>query len=207
MTKRSWILLLVAVLIAVCSADLDAQSRSRSKSKKEKKKEKEKTEKEATPIKDRIWYGFGPQLGFSGGQGYSVFTLGVAPMAGFKIIPAVSIGPRASMVFNNYKFTGYKATWFVDAEIGGFVRAKVFQGLFFQGEWGNQWQQFPFFGATDKLGKVSVESDNKRLGAGWNNSSGGWGSELGVFYNFDIANDVNSYYNPFEFRFNFTYKF
>jgi hypothetical protein len=232
MTKRTWIFLLAGLLVAICATDVAAQSRSKSNKKREKERmerkkaaeKKKKKEAEAAeearegetreekedkvPFKDKLWYGFGPQLGFSGGNGFSAFTLGVAPMVGYKIFPVLSVGPRVSAVFTNYKIQGYKPTWFSDVDAGVFIRGRLFQGLFLQGEWSNTWLQEPFLSAGDRLGKVKRSTDNQRLGAGWNNSGGAnWSSEFGIFYNFQVANDVNSYASPFEYRLAFTYKF
>lgn len=196
---------MLLVLLAGCLTDLSAQSRSK---KKKKKKKKEDTEERA-PLKDHLWYGGTGQLGFNSFNGGSVFSIGVAPMVGYKIIEQVSIGPKFSVLFNSFKAQGYKSAGLFDLEAGGFVRARVFRGFFLQGELSNEWQQFPIFGIPPKIDKFTQERVNQRAGVGynWGTGEGGWSSEIGVMYNFAVGNDPNSFQNPFELRFGFTYNF
>lgn len=157
------------------------------------------------PLKSKLWYGGGLQLGFSSYNGGNVFSFGLSPMVGYKIIEAISVGPRVEMLYSSIKVPGYKAISLFDVDAGVFVRAKVFRGLFFQGELSNGWIQQPTGNGTEK---ITTTRFNQRLGAGWNFGSGqGGGSEIGIFYNFAVANDLYSYENPLSYRFGFTWNF
>lgn len=166
----------------------------------------EKPEKRGpTPLRAKLWYGGGVQLGLSSFNGNSVFSFGLSPMVGYKIVEAISIGPRVEMLYSSIKVPGYKALGLFDIDAGIFVRAKVFRGLFFQGELSNAWLQQPTGNGNEKITNTRF---NQRLGAGWNFGSGqGGGSEIGIFYNFAVANDIYSYENPLSYRFGFTWNF
>lgn len=162
-------------------------------------------EKEPAALKSKIWYGGGIQLGFNSYFGSNVFSFGLSPMVGYKIIEQISVGPRVEMTYASVKQSGYKAVSLFDVDAGVFVRFRVFRGLFLQGELSNEWYQEALSGSEEKL---KNQRFNQRLGAGWNFGSGqGGGSEIGVFYNFAIADDVNSYENPLGYRFGFTWNF
>jgi len=161
---------------------------------------------EPSDIKSRLWYGGGVALGFSGGGGYSIFQFGLSPMVGYKIVEPFSVGPRVSFTFASLKQSGFKATSLFNVDAGVFLRYRVFQGLFLQAEGSNEWYQDVFLGSTEKINRTRF---NKRLGLGWNfnGGRGGGGSEIGVLYNFTIAEDLETYENPLEYRFGFTWNF
>lgn len=168
-------------------------------------KEDRPEKREPAPLRSKLWYGGGIQLGLSSYNGSNVFSFGLSPMVGYKIVQAISIGPRVEMLYSSIKVPGYKAISLFDIDAGVFVRAKVFRGLFFQGELSNSWLQQPTGNGTEKITNTRF---NQRLGAGWNFGNGqGGGSEIGVFYNFAIANDIYSYENPLGYRFGFTWNF
>ncbi len=176
-------------------------------------REREERERPAAPepekelpkdFKSRLWYGGGVNIGFGAFNGASTFVFGVSPMVGYKIIRGLSAGPRVAFDFTSYKEAGYKSIGLTSYDVGGFVRYRVFRGLFFQGELSNNW----FQGLNVYREKVNVQRVNQRLGLGWNfGEPGGTGSEISVLYNFKIANDINTWENPIEYRFGFTWKF
>jgi hypothetical protein len=171
----------------------------------QKKEHKEKEEKSASDLKNRLWYGGGFQLGFTSVYGGNVFSFGLSPMVGYKIIEPLSVGPRVEVTYTSVKQVGLKATNLVDIDAGIFVRMRVFRGLFLQGELSNEWYQEAYQGSNEKL---KQQRFNQRLGAGWNFGTGeGGGSELGIFYNFAIANNLDTYENPLGYRFGFTWNF
>lgn len=160
-------------------------------------------------FKSRLWYGGNIGLNFFAYNGGNVFQIGIAPMVGYKIVEPLSVGPRVSLFFNSLKQPGFKAVGLFDVDAGMFVRCRVFRGLFIQGEVSNEWYQNPIFyvdGTTDKETESRV---NPRLGIGynWSGGRGGAGSEIGIFYNFEVANDLETYENPLEYRFGFTWNF
>lgn len=157
-------------------------------------------------LKSRLWYGGGLALGFSSGGGYSIFQFGLSPMVGYKIVEPLSVGPRVAFTFSSLKQSGFKAVGLFNVDAGAFVRYRAFQGLFLQAEGSNEWYQDVFLGSTDKINRTRF---NKRVGAGWNfgGGGGGAGSEIAILYNFTVADDVETYENPLEYRFGFTWNF
>lgn len=157
----------------------------------------------------RLWYGGGFSLGFSGYQGGNVFSVGVAPQVGYKIVERFSMGPRLSYLFTSVKVPGFKAVGLNDVDAGIFARFRIFQGLFIQGELSNEWYQEPILYTNGTIEKDPRERFNQRLGLGWNfgNGQGGGGSEVGIFYNFAVASELETYQNPLEYRFGFTWRF
>jgi hypothetical protein len=151
----------------------------------------------------KLWYGGGLQLGGGSFGGSNVFTFGVSPMVGYKILPFLSVGPRASFAISSIKEPGFKATSLYNVELGAFLRVKAFRGFFLQGELSNEWVQNPIgFGEKENLTRF-----NQYVGVGYNFGNGGWGQEIGIFYNFAIANDINSFQNPIGYRIAFTNRF
>lgn len=167
---------------------------------------KKKEEKDAPQgLASKLWYGGGVIIGFGGFNGYSSFNFGVSPMVGYKVFGPLSLGPRIAYDFVSNKQRGFKTINLHSFDAGGFVRCRVFQGLFLQGEVSNQWLQ-NFDPSTGDV--FSDQRVNQRLGAGWNfGTPGGAGSEISILYNFRLANDINSWQNPVEYRFGFTWRF
>jgi hypothetical protein len=165
-------------------------------------------EKEHVPFKDRLWYGGNVSLGFSSFNGQSNFGFGLAPMVGYKFLGFLSAGPRVSVFLNSVKVSGYKAATLFNTEAGVFLRAKVFRGFFIQGELSNEWLQQPYIDNTTTIKKLKYTRGNQYLGAGYNFGNGeGGGSEIGIFYNFAVANDIESIEQPWDYRFGFTWNF
>ena len=162
-----------------------------------------KKKKKEPDFVSNLWYGGGLLLGFNGINNASIFSLGVSPMVGYKITPAISVGPRVEFILSSYKQIGYQATSLYDFDAGLFARGKVFRGLFIQGEVSHEWYQDIDFSQN----KYTIQRFNQRIGGGWNWSNGRAGSEIGIFYNLAIANDFNSYQNPLSYRFGFTWNF
>jgi len=208
MILQKTVRLFLAGLLILSTGALTAQSsRNRDSQKKNDKKEKE-----SSSLKERLWYGGGFSLNFYGYNGGNVFTVGVAPMVGYKIIEQVSVGPRVSFIYSSLKYPGYKALGLTDTEVGAFVRARVFRGFFVQAEIANQWTQEPDNDrapVNNRIFKESFQRINQYLGAGYNfgNGEGGVGSEIGIYYNLAVANDINGYANPLGFRLGFTWNF
>ncbi|MBK8554890.1 MAG: hypothetical protein IPL65_03565 [Lewinellaceae bacterium] len=157
----------------------------------------------------KLWYGAGFGLGFGSFNGTSQFGFGVSPMVGYKLVGPLSIGPRVSIFYSSLKLAGYKNLNTFDTEAGAFLRARVFRGLFLQGELTNSWLQEPYIDNTGELGKLSYQRLNQNIGIGYNFGGGGsaWSSEIGAYYNVALANDIQSSQSPWDYRFGFTYKF
>lgn len=170
-------------------------------------KKKSKKEEEDRSFKNRLWYGGGFGLGFSGWNGGSVFSFGLSPMVGYKIWGPFSAGPRVAVTFNSVKVPGEKALNLFDYEAGIFARGKIWGPIFAHAEVANAWAQFPWYDNSGELTKLTDQTVNQYFGLGYNNSEGGVGTEILILYNPRIAADPNSPYNPWDFRFGFTWKF
>ena len=98
-----------------------------------------------------------------------------------------------------------------DTEVGAFLRLHVFRGFFIQGEMAYGWDQEPVDVDPNarKLIKGTFKDVNPYVGIGYNFSQGygGPGQEIGLMYNFRIANDPDSYQQPIQYRLAFTYGF
>jgi hypothetical protein len=210
-TKKFWVIVLALAMCLLNLPDAMAQSKKKSSKKKPTKKELAKKKEEEPRFGEKLWYGGGVNLGFSGFNGTSAFGFGVSPMVGYKIVKNLSVGPRVSFLYTSLKNPGYKALNLLDTEAGAFVRFHIFRGFFIQGEFSNQWSQEPFTAdpITRTISKVKYQRFNQYGGVGYNfgRGEGGAGTEIALMYNFAIANDLNSYENPLGYRFGFTWKF
>ncbi|MFN0214798.1 MAG: hypothetical protein ACKVT2_11125 [Saprospiraceae bacterium] len=198
--KKCFSVTLVFAFLAFLCQTASAQRRDR-----EREKPREEKKEKPAGLAARLWYGGGVNIGFGGFNGYSSFNFGISPMIGYKIVGPLSAGPRIAYDFNSLKQRGFKSINLNSFDVGAFVRCRVFRGLFFQGELSNEWYQDIDYGTLDTYNDNRV---NQRIGAGWNfGEPGGTGSEISVLYNFKIANDLNTYRNPIEYRFGFTWRF
>ena len=177
----------------------------------DKKAAEEAAKKEARmSLKEKIWFGGSLSLGFGSFNGQSNFGFGLAPMVGYKFWGPFSAGPRLSVFMSSQKYPGYKSVTLFNTELGLFLRAKVFRGFFLQGEVSNEWVQEPeAFQPDNTISKRRFSRGNQYIGAGYNfgGGPGTGGSEIGIFYNLAIADDINSYEQPWDYRFGFTYNF
>lgn len=161
-------------------------------------------------LKEKLWYGGSIGLGFGSFNGQSSFGFGLAPMVGYKFWGPFSAGPRLSVFLNSQKYQGYKSVTLFNTELGLFLRAKVFRGFFLQGELSNEWVQEPDQPQPNNtISKRKFTRNNQYLGAGYNfgGGPGTGGSEIGIFYNLAIANDIYAYEQPWDYRFGFTWNF
>jgi hypothetical protein len=168
---------------------------------------------ESGGFKHRLWYGGNFNLGFSGGQGQSVFVIGVTPMVGYKIIGGLSAGPRLGVTYTSYKgfdSRGYATSLgLTEFSAGPFVRYKLFKNFFVQGE-----HEFLRSYEEDASGNILLGSDNKPIRQGRQNTYGGVGYtsgggligyEISLMYNFTLPS--TSFKQPFDIRFGFNYNF
>jgi hypothetical protein len=196
--------LLVALLFMLLFATTaEAQSRKKRRSKK-------RTVTEYS-LKDHLWYGTGFTLGFNQFFEGSRFAIGLSPMVGYKIVPAISVGPRVAYIYNRWNFRDLGGVNLSDVEAGGFLRAKVYRAIFLQGEISNQWIRFPEIvptpGGVD-LGSSTTQRANYYLGAGYNPGVGGFSTDIMLLFNLTLLNDPSrGFFNepPYQFRFNLTF--
>lgn len=165
-------------------------------------------EKDGPSLKDRLWYGGGLTLGFSGGSGYSLFAFGLSPMVGYKIVGPLSAGPRVAVLYTSQKYPGFQTFNLFDVELSLFARVRVFKGFFVQGELGTISDQY-IYEDSRGLGKGTRTRPSQNLGIGYNfsNGMGGVGQEIAIMYDFYIANDINAFEQPWQYRLAFTYGF
>lgn len=208
-TKQPAILLAIA-FFTLLSHSATAQRRDREREpdrNMEREREPEADRAPTTGLASKLWYGGGVNIGFGGYNGYTSFNFGISPMVGYKIVKGLSAGPRIAYDFNSLKQRGYASFGLHSFDVGAFVRYRVFRGLFLQGELSNQWYQDLLYNGVN-YEKFNDQRVNQRIGAGWNfGDPGGAGSEISVLYNFKIANDIDTYLSPFEYRFGFTWRF
>jgi hypothetical protein len=166
-------------------------------------------DKDAPAFKDRLWYGGGLTLGFSGGSGYSLFAFGISPMVGYKIAGPLSAGPRIAILYTSQKYPGIQTFNMFDVELSLFARVRIFKGLFAQGELGTLSDQYIFQDNLGQLGKGTRTRPAQYVGLGYNfsNGNGGVGQEIAIMYDFYIGNDINAFEQPWQYRLAFTYGF
>jgi hypothetical protein len=159
---------------------------------------------------DRLWYGGGFNLGFSGAPGVSGFQFGLSPMVGFKIFEPFSIGPRVMAQYNYFRartinndaVTAHPISW----AAGVFMRYKVVPMFFAHVE--AEYEDRPLVNIDfDRIQVLRDRRNNFYVGAGYTTSQGhkSWGYELSVLFN--LADDGQTLDLPFILRFGITYNF
>jgi hypothetical protein len=182
-----------------------ATSQNRIQNRKTPPPKKEITRKSGIDWKQKLWYGGGFGLGFTGNSFESVFMIGVSPMIAYKITPALSVGPRVDF---SYTYFGYNYNPVVRGKlnlfsygIGPFTRLKVYQSFFVHGEFQVESRAIPFSTGAG-FRPIRDVQNNLFLGIGYNQGS----SELLLLYNFNATN--RDYLQPpFDIRFGFTFNF
>lgn len=154
----------------------------------------------------RLWYGSHFSLGFNSNGFTSLFQFGLAPMVGFKINDIISIGPRGSVLYYNYRFNNgggvvekaNTTSW----SIGAFTRIRPFPTWFAQLEYNIENE--PIFNAD--LSVSRYERGAAYIGAGYNAGTGGpIAFEALLMYN--VNQPGNSIESPLDYRIGITYKF
>ncbi len=102
---NKWIILFVVVgLMIGLTPDAEAQRRGKRAPKSD-----DELFDDPGKFKDRLWYGGGFNLGFSGNQNLNIFNLGISPMVGYKLFDEFSIGPRLGLDYSFIKGTSLNA--------------------------------------------------------------------------------------------------
>jgi len=153
-------------------------------------------------FQDQLWYGGNIMLGYQGGTFSSLFTIGVAPMVGYKITPEFSIGPRVEFIYYNYRQQVSPSRVDVynlfSGGLGPFARFKVFNMFFFHAEYQYELSQDINFNGD----KITRNFNNLFGGIGYNPGGG----EILLLYNF-VQSNRNLWDSPFSLRFGFTINF
>ena len=173
---------------------------------------------ESGGFKHRLWYGGSFNLNFDGdGQNYSLFTIGLTPMVGYKIIGGLSAGPRFGVNYSRLKIRDnacqYIGVNLTDYTAGAFTRFKAFKNFFVHAEADYYSAQIPGSSTSpwsvikDVDGKPFRYRDNRTnyyAGIGYN-SGGLIGYEIMALYNFSVTK--SSLQSPLDLRIGFTYNF
>ncbi|MEM9920359.1 MAG: hypothetical protein AAF990_19840 [Bacteroidota bacterium] len=174
---------------------------------------------ESGSLKNKLWYGGGFNLGFSGGNNINIFNIGISPMVGYKIIETVSVGPRVGLQYSFIKGFGTDNQTYrfqpISYSVGLFGRFKAFQNLFAHVEYEFESAEV-FFTTVNARGTVLAvrngevlkqreNRDNFYIGGGYNSGNGLFGYEILILYNVMESDDnINL---PLDFRFGFTWNF
>ncbi|MEY2950329.1 MAG: hypothetical protein RLZZ248_1530 [Bacteroidota bacterium] len=160
-------------------------------------------------FEEKIWYGGGFNLGFSGSSFVSLFQLGISPMVGYKFTPQWSAGPRISLTYSYYSArtaNGGKDNAQPISYAGGiFTRYKVIPAIFLHAEAELANEALVYSGVS----QIEVQRrtrENVYLGVGYNSAGGnGFGYEILLLYNLNMPQNIIE--SPFDIRFGFNYKF
>ncbi|MEZ4896051.1 MAG: hypothetical protein R2806_04395 [Saprospiraceae bacterium] len=192
--------LLTIVMIVFLASEGMAQSRTSSRRAPAKKK---------TEWTDHLWYGGGVSLGISN----SNFGIGLAPLAGYKILESLSVGPRLDVFYNGgryQEFFGSPVLRYNTISVGGgiFTRFKIFRGLFahVEGDYYSLESPVSVDNLTNKIITERTTEPRLYVGAGYSTGGAGrWGSEISIVYN--TLADANSVLIPWEYRIGLNYNF
>lgn len=177
------------LLVLVCSLPMVVAAQSKSS---------------AASFSDRVWWGGGFALGFSSYNQITNVQLGLSPMAGYKLTPAFSVGPRVSFLASYFSArisNVERATKLAPTYAAAlFARHKLFRDLFAHGEYELENKAY----VTPDISGLLVSrqtNGNVLLGGGYNAG----GSEFVVLYNVSQSRQFNV--SPYVFRFGFTRNF
>ena len=153
---------------------------------------------------ERIWWtGAHTTIGFGASTDFINYTLGLAPMLGFEFIPGISVGPRASILYNHVRLRdiggNLLATFnVVDTGLGAFLRGQVYREYFLQVElMYESIDNIDISGTQDR-----VNGMNAYIGAGLN--SGGRNPSFEVMIAYDLNLQAIFKNNLLNGRFGFT---
>ena len=189
--------LLSIFFITAFSDDAYAQRRG-----KKKKKKTSKTDEyfDESGFANKLWYGGSVPFQISQFQGFSRLRIGISPMVGYRVTDIFSIGPRLSIIYNEFYFPGDNPK-IMELGVGAFGRAKFTSSLFAQVEF----ETLNVNEITDLNTGIEGNDENFYLGVGYSSPmNGAWGYEILALFNFmEEQEDVV----PIEFRAGLTYKF
>ena len=144
-----------------------------------------------------------------GGVNGNLFYFGLAPIAGYKIAPSFSVGPRIDLRYSTGRYREFgsgpvlKFNAF-DYGVGLFTRYKFARIFFLHGEYGFINEAIPEAIQDDKITTFRETSDQLLFGLGYT-SGGKISSDLYILY--DFLADENTVELPIVYRFGFSYNF
>lgn len=166
---------------------------------------------ESGGFQHRLWYGTHVTLGFQGNSISSTFQAGLAPMIGYKVFDALSIGPRGSLLYYNYRLdqgAGVEKLSTTAWSVGGFVRFRPVETFFGQLEANlvNEPNTIIWNNIEQKLDVTRRERSAINIGLGYTSTGGGpIAFEAIILYN--VNPPSNQLSSPLDYRFGLTYNF
>lgn len=144
-------------------------------------------------------------MGFNNSQNFRQFFIGLAPMVGYKITDAWSIGPRIDLSYTHIRLEtpGRGVEKVNDFNVGAavFTRYKVFTNFFAHVETGII--NIPSL-VRDQAGNlITVDEQRQTMLIGLGYTAGG--GEIVLLYDLNAPDD--SVELPIDFRFGFNYNF
>ena len=162
-----------------------------------------------SPLKDKLWYGAGLSANYQASSISSTFTLGFAPMVGYKVNERLSFGPRFSYLVSFYKsrlFSNQPETAKpTDWSAGVFGRYRIAREFFAHVEYAFQNEAFI---TADASGLVINRETNNAFYIG-----GGYTSPISdlvgieISLNYYVNQPINDFRNPLNYRFGINYRF
>ena len=179
MKKALQFLVLVAVLMISFTHNADAQKRSR---------DVDEYFDDRGSFTDQLWYGADFTLNFFSVPNGTAFNAGIAPMVGYKITDALSIGPRLEILYRGERYNigsgqdlKFNSTNF---GIGAFTRLKVFNQYFLHVEYqslNNEIGTSVDF-TTNTINTTRSWEDHFFVGGGYGVSGGGVGFQVSILW-------------------------
>lgn len=207
MKKALQFLVLVAVLMISFTHDADAQKRSR---------DVDEYFDDRGNFTDRLWYGADFTLNFFSIPNGTAFNAGIAPMVGYKVTDAFSVGPRVEILYRGERYnvgTGSDLKFnSTNYGVGAFTRLKVFNQYFLHAEYQALSNETGVLvqDLTNPPNNVSVVTsrsweDHFFLGGGYGASGGGVGFQASILW--DVLQEYTSSNIPLYYRIGVNYKF
>ncbi|MDG1435359.1 MAG: hypothetical protein P8M17_10500 [Saprospiraceae bacterium] len=203
MNRALQFLILISVLIISFSHNSEAQKRSN--------RDIDEYFDDRGSFKDRLWYGADVTLNFFSVPGGNAFNAGIAPMVGYKITDAFSVGPRIEILYRGERYdinTGTDLKFnSTNYGVGAFTRLKVFNQYFIHAEYQtlNNEEGYDIDYVNNKVLTLRSWDDHFFIGGGYGASGGGIGFQISILW--DVLQEFSSTNLPIQYRMGINYKF
>jgi len=203
MNRALQFLVLISVLIISFSHNSEAQKRSN--------RDIDEYFDDRGSFKDRLWYGADVTLNFFSVPGGNAFNAGIAPMVGYKITDAFSVGPRIEILYRGERYdinTGTDLKFnSTNYGVGAFTRLKVFNQYFIHAEYQtlNNEEGYDIDYVNNKVLTLRSWDDHFFIGGGYGASGGGIGFQISILW--DVLQEFSSTNLPIQYRMGINYKF
>jgi hypothetical protein len=196
MNRALQFLVLISVLIISFSHNSEAQKRSN--------RDIDEYFDDRGSFKDRLWYGADVTLNFFSVPGGNAFNAGIAPMVGYKITDAFSVGPRIEILYRGERYdinTGTDLKFnSTNYGVGAFTRLKVFNQYFIHAEYqtlSNE-EGYDIDYVNNKVLTLRSWDDHFFIGGGYGASGGGIGFQISILW--DVLQEFSSTNLPIQYR-------